>query len=180
MLKKIAISMFILLAASVGGMANQQDAYISAQYQLGTYDQTNVGELNTSGITLILGKKLWNKVSLEGRHTLGTDGKTKTLAGATRKVTVDNQLSLLMRVDQKVSDTLNIYGLLGITKIKLKAENNSVLTSSTDDSLSYGFGAELKLNDAFWASTEYIMYLVESSYDYSSINVGIKYLFEIK
>ena len=170
-----AVSKLVIISVITLGSisANADNAYVGLGYHLGTYDESGFPEANPNGIKLEAGKYVAPNVAIEGHLLLGAGSDTVTYLGVDVDLKLKNAISVFIKGDLPISDTANLYGLLGFTKIKLEASALGTTFSDDDNGLSYGLGAELGIGNDLFMSGEYIFYISESDYDYTGFNIGI-------
>ena len=165
--------------------AEEGVAYMGAGYHMGTYDESGFDEYNPTGLKLKAGKYIAENVAIEGHliFGIGSDEKTYNIPGSIignpveLELEIKNAISVFVKGDMPLSNTANIYGLLGFTKAKAEVTatgpGGSISGSDDDSGLSYGFGAEVGFGNNMYVSGEYVIYISESDYDYSGFNIGI-------
>jgi len=170
-----AVSKLVIISVIALGSisANAENAYVGLGYHLGTYDESGFPKLNPNAIKLEVGKYVAQNVAIEGHLLFGAGSDTITYLGVDVDLKLKNAISVFIKGDLPMSDTANLYGLLGFTKGKLEASVLGTTFSEDDSGLSYGFGAEVGLGNDLYMSGEYILYISESDYDYTGFNIGI-------
>ena len=165
-------------------MAANGQSYFGAGYHMGTYKEEGYSAANPTALGFRGGMYIADNVAIEGRYSFGLSDDTVTVfVPGVGNINVDleleSALSVFLKADLPLSPTANVYGLVGFTEasIKAKAVGYPVTVSDSDSGLSYGLGIEFSLAEDIYAGGEYIMYIDESEYDYSGINIGITRLF---
>ena len=164
-----------LLAATLitSSAAIAEGTYIGAGYHIGTYDESGFPKANPDGIKLEVGKYIAENVAIEGHLLFGAGSDTVTFLGTDVELKLKNALSVFIKGDLPLSESANVYGLLGFTKGKLEASALGTTVSENDSGLSYGIGAEAGFGSNIYFSGEYIFYISESDYDYTGFNIGL-------
>lgn len=172
------------LLISTSSLAGQGQTYFGAGYHMGTYDESGYPNANPTALGIRGGMYFVPNVAVEGRFALGlSDDTVRVFVPGTGYVDIDlkleNAISLFVKADLPVAPTAKLYGLIGFTQAetKAKARGYPVSVSNSDSGLSYGVGVEVGVNNGIYIGAEYIMYINESDYDYTGINIGVTRVF---
>ena len=180
-MRKIFVSFLAgigLAALSAAVHAETGQSYFGVGYHMGTYDESGFPKANPTGLKIKAGKYISENLAMEGHFTLGMQSDTvKVYVPGYGNLNVDidlkNAISLFLKADLPLAQTGKIYGLFGFTRGELEGSALGYSYSEDDSGLSYGFGIDIKVNQDMYLGGEYIMYIDESGYDYSGINLGI-------
>ena len=172
-MKKCLFLTAILCSSSA--LAASGDSYFGGGYHLGKYEEDSIPSASPTAIKLEYGKYFTDNIAVEGQFSFGLGDDTISADGINIDLELKQAISLFVKGDLNLSETVNLYGLLGFTKGKLKASASEFDFSVTesDSGLSYGAGIELNTANGLNFSVEYLMYLSEDTYDYSGVNLGI-------
>ncbi len=140
-------------------------------YHLGTYDGGSGFKANPNAIKLEATKYLADNVAIEGHLLFGSG--SDTISGTDADLKLKNAMSVFIKGDLPLSDSANLYGLLGFSQGKLEMSVPGGTMSDDDSGLSYGFGVEVAIANDLYISGEYILYISESDYDYTGFNIGL-------
>jgi Outer membrane protein beta-barrel domain len=172
MRKGLVLSALLFSSAT---FAASGDSYVGGGYHMGNYDEDGLSTASPSALKLEYGYYITDQIAIEGNFAFGIAEDTIDVLGSDVDIEVEQAISLFVKGDLNLSSSVNLYGLLGYTKGKLKAtipDLDETLTEN-DSGLSYGAGLEGITAGGFIFSAEYIMYLSEDEYDYSGFNLGI-------
>lgn len=155
----------------------QASAYVGGAYHMGTYEEDNIPDFELGGIELKVGKYLAPQVAVEGRFILPVADDSAEVDGVDIDLELKKAISFFLRGNIPLSQSANVYGLLGFTKGKLEAkasyQGQSMTISDSDSGLSYGFGVDGEISPGLAINAEYIFYLSEDDYDYTGIVIGL-------
>ena len=136
-----------------------------------------------------IGYGVTDNFAVEGRIGFGisddSDTETSGNASADFSFEIDHIAAAYGVVDVPVTDTLSLYGLLGIASVDvdLKATRPGIKTSesSSETNFSYGVGAEVIFTEGFSGYVEHVQYFDENEngfdYELTGITLGAKYSF---
>jgi len=163
-----------MLCSSVT-FAASGDSYFGGGYHLGKYEESGIPSASPTALKLEYGKYITDSIAIEGHFAFGLKEDTVSVEGINLDLEIKQAISLFVKGDLNLNESVNLYGLLGFTKGKLKvsAPGYDLSTTESDSGLSYGAGIESITANGLIFSAEYIMYLSEDDYDYSGFNFGI-------
>jgi opacity protein-like surface antigen len=166
----IAATFFSSAAFAVNG-----DSYFGGGYHMGNYDESGIPSASPSALKIEYGKYISDSIAIEGHVAFGMSEDTISVDGVDAEIEIKQAISLFVKGDLNLNESVNLYGLAGFTKGKLKATfpDFDETISEDDSGFSYGLGLEAQTSGGIIFSGEYIMYLSEDEYDYSGINLGI-------
>jgi len=170
---KCSILAILLAIAGFSSTAAAENTYFGGNFHLGTYSESGFPDLDPTGVRVKAGKYFAENIAIEGSIILGMTSGDATVEGIGVELELKNALSVFVKGDLPLSDAANIYGLLGFTKGKLEASVLGQTNSEDDSGLSYGFGAETRFSENLYLFGEYVIYISESDYDYTGLNVGL-------
>lgn len=151
------------------------DSYFGGGYHIGKYDESGLSSASPTALKLEYGRYVTDSIAIEGHVAFGLGEDTISFQGFDIDIEMKQAISIFVKGDLNLSENVNLYGLVGLTKGKLKATIPAFNESFTenDSGLSYGVGIESETASGLIFSAEYIMYLSEDDYDYSGFNLGI-------
>ena len=151
------------------------DSYFGGGYHLGKYEENGFPTANPTALKLEYGQYISDSIAIEGHFALGLGEDTVSYLGFNVDIEMKQAISVFVKGDVKLNESVNLYGLLGLTKGKIEASIPAFNQTVTEDDsgLSYGVGIESKTASGVIFSAEYIMYLSEDAYEYSGFNFGI-------
>lgn len=166
MKKSIAVFVVSLI---VGASAYAQNAYVDVAYQ--TFDSswnTDPAALRVTG-----GYVFHPNFAVEGM--LGTSAKkgSDNTYGVNTKLKIDSMVGLYVRPMYAMSDSVEFYGRLGYTRLKLTASAPGYVSASDSDSdFSYGIGVAYSMNRSTRIFADYTKI---SDADTLAFGVGFKF-----
>jgi len=169
-------SLFVIaMLSSSAVLAANGDSYFGGGYHMGNYDETGFPSASPSALKIEYGRYITNSIAIEGHFAFGMSEDTISVDGIDAEIEIEQAISLFVKGDINLNESVNLYGLAGFTKGKLKATlpDFDETISENDSGFSYGLGLEAQTSGGIIFSGEYIMYLSEDEYDYSGINLGI-------
>lgn len=186
-MKKSFIATSIVLASSFSFA--DDIIYIGAGGQLGTFEQTNTSGFDDADFTafqLILGVYIRGNHALELRYTDGISGEEFTHSGSEQTIEVSEATSIFYKYDFNLTESVNIYPLLGFTESEFDVEytnsSSSNYTIVDSSGFSYGLGLSAKVKDNIKLYAEYISYFSDDkesvTIDYTGVSAGINILFD--
>ncbi len=162
-------SSLILLSQTSTAEENLQN-YIGLQYDMFTYSESGIPDLEPEGIALVFGGELNDNFRLEGRFGSATaDDNAPTLA-----LSVDNYIGFYTKGGMRFANMVFPYIVVGYSLVDLKAHNSSYYDTESD--ISYGVGADVNFNN-FQVGLEWIMLQDKSAYELENLSVTASWLF---
>jgi opacity protein-like surface antigen len=120
-------------------------------------------------------------VALEARFTAGTGPDEVRVSGSDTKLTLVSAASFFVKADLplQLHKSVNIYGLLGLTKAKVKGAFVGFPPTYTDNhGFSYGLGVEMPIDRYWFVNGEYVNYFKGADFEYSGFNIGFTKLWD--
>ncbi|ADU65779.1 hypothetical protein Selin_1044 [Desulfurispirillum indicum S5] len=165
--------------------------YGGLSYTMMDYDLDGVSEsYSPAALTGRLGIFVKEGIAVEGRLALeiSDDSHSYDASWGEAKVTLGLKSLIGAYVIGHVplENVGSIYGVLGFTKLETSVryqeyDNSwgyySESASESDSGLSYGFGFDWKVRSDVALNIEYMLYVNESDYSMSALNMGIKFYF---
>lgn len=170
---------FILssLLLSQAALASEGLDYFGTALQRGSYEESGVSTVNPTSIKFSAGKYITSNFAIEGQFMFGLSGDSTDVDGTDVELELKNAVSVFGKGELPINSSITGYGLLGFTRGKLEVsaefQGQKFSDSESESSLSYGFGTAVKLNKDTNLIAEYISYLDEDEFDYTSFNLGI-------
>lgn len=189
---KKAVKHLTLCAAGFGALSlisapvqAEPKGYLGAGFNILTYSESGVEDASLTAVTANLGVKFNDYIGAELRVGVGASGDTVTVYDSGYVIPVDvdinNLVSTFVRVGFPASEKFHPYFLLGRTKGKVDYEAYGYQVSESDNSMSYGFGADLMLTEEAAVSFEYVSYFDKSEQGYNTeiggMVIGVKAFF---
>jgi len=154
-------------------------SYFGIGYHTGNYNEFNIPKADLGGANLKYGRYVADNIAIEANFLVGTSDDTVTVSvfdtfTVDIDIELERALSLFVKGDVPLSESINFYSLLGYSKTKLKASNRFSEVSLNEGNFSYGFGFEASVSDDILIYGEYVSYLNEEAYDYDGFNLAIR------
>jgi len=194
--KRLSLSLLLSgLLASFSSYANN-DWYLGAQYSLQQLDLQKEDHFNAFG--LVGGYQINEYFSVEGRFNFNTTDNTfstdwQNLTNINLKRELDNQYSLLGKVNFLNYSDFSLYGVVGYAVLNFDfvvpgkgtdgfADGTSLAIDHKETGLTYGLGAEYRLNKEIRFYVDYqrlpeFEVIQGQKDDGNSINLGMTYHF---
>jgi len=155
----------------------QTTPYVGADLGYLSYEENGYDDANILSIGGKLGVELHKYFSVEARLGTGITEEEDYEGVQGLDLSLDYYLGAYALATLPIGEKLSIYGLLGYTKAEMSAEYAGFEISEDESDMSYGLGAEFKVNDKASFTAEYTNLLDGSTYEVTSINVGMKFNF---
>lgn len=161
-------------------MGGAEDVYLGLQYSQLSYEHGNVpGEFEPSALMLRVGGDINQYIAVEARAGAGTGSdKHVSLVGGTPttfQMELDYLYGLYAVGRFPVASFLDIYAVGGYSRGKATVGTVSpaVTDKAAENGVSYGFGVNLKIDEAAAITLEYMSYLNKSNFDATALSIGI-------
>ena len=130
----------------------------------------------------IVGYELNQNVAFEAMLSGGTTNKAIKIEGQSSnlKLKMTSGIGLYVKPSFRINDQLQVFGRLGVQRVKLKTELDSASDSYSDHSLSYGIGLSYAINKALSLNLDYMRYYsgdVPSKANIDGLTLGVGYKF---
>lgn len=166
------ISVAALTLATVGA-AHAEGLYAGALLTRTTVSFDSGADFNPTTIGAKLGMSINKNFAVEAR--LGTGLSDDSISGFDIKV--DNFAGVYAKGILPVSDVASVYGLLGYTQGKLKAEFAGQSDSDSDSDISYGIGAEFAVSANTSVGVEWARLFKGDGYKVDGLSLGVSFKF---
>lgn len=157
----------ILTAATLLGLMSGT-AYGNSLYGGLSYGflDTEVGttDFDTPTLNFALGIETSPNLAVEGRIGLGVGDDSHSGL----KVEIDDYFALYVKPILPLSDTVSVYGLLGIAETTIETN----FGDEDDNDFSYGFGISAKTSQQLDLFAEYVNLYDDRSVEISGFNLG--------
>jgi len=175
MTTRIATLLVTVFALLAGPQALAGDRYAGGQYAFTTYhNDTGTTDADMGVLMFRLGMEITPRFSVEGRLGFGVVDDT---TGNTT-LDVNSIMGIYAMGRLPVSSKLDVYGMLGFTRIDLKLTVSGLGSANADDNdISYGVGAEYRLDDKWSANLEYMNYYDKGVETVTALGLGANYRF---
>ena len=182
---RVFITCLTVVFALVSFSAFASDTYMGGTYHIGKYKEDGLSAFSPTGLKVFVGSHVADNIAIEGALILGlagddedyffTDGSSLELINL--EVKLKNMVSVFIKGEVPLqSDTVSLYGKLGLSKMTLditaSGAGGSFSGKSSDNGLSYGIGAAFNLSNEGKIVAEYTSYLDGDFYTYTGIDIG--------
>ncbi|MGB3622659.1 MAG: porin family protein [Ketobacter sp.] len=150
-------------------MAEEQN-YVGLQYNMFTYSEDGLGDLEPEGVALVIGGELNDNFRLEGR--LGSSTADDNVAGVA--LAIDNYIGFYVKGGMRFADMVFPYVVLGYSLVDLKSHDANYYDTESD--LSYGVGADVNFGN-FQVGLEWIMLQDKSAYELENLSLTAAWRF---
>ena len=180
-IKFIAVISLVLVSNLV--YAEKGQSYFGLGYHHGAYDSDVDRDASFSGIHMEFGSYLEHNIALLGSLVLGTSGESINYKDSGIFIDIDMKYlaSLMLRGDIPFNQKFRAYGLAGLSygAIEASADTSYIKEdlSASDPGISYGFGLEGTPSRGLSIGAEYVSYLREDDFEYSSYNIVARQMF---
>lgn len=180
--RKLSVGLSLGIALSFGlasSMANasQNEFYIGADVSFGTYSEVGAENLNPTALNLKGGYYITDHFSIQAQLGLGVSDDDTVIEDTGVSLDLKNSYSLFLKADLPVTDSINLYTLLGYSNTELKASSEWFTVKIDESSPSYGIGVEAEVSPGLYIGAEYTALMNEKIYEYSAFNVGLTHRF---
>lgn len=178
----IALATSSLLAASASAFAdgNSSGFYVGVADSAITYDSV-IGDIDNNLLTVTGGYSFSNNLGMEVVAGTSLSDGSKTVSGVKVTAELASYYGAYLTAKLPVGDSFEINSKVGYASLTmdLKATDGTttVKDSASDSSLSWGIGADYKINKSLKAGVEYMSYYNTSTEDVTGIGANLKYSF---
>ncbi|WP_166253441.1 porin family protein [Marinobacter salicampi] len=174
------ISALAIMAAVSPAQAKQpiEQGYVGINYVFVTYEEDGFSnEFDLGALAGKAGAQLTPYFAAELRAGFGVADESFSSGGVSAELELDYLFGGYAVAGIPNDSPIYPYAVIGFTKGELTASvsgpGGSASVSESESDLSYGFGANLALNDQFLVNAEYMSYLDKDSYEISGVSVGV-------
>jgi len=176
-MKKLFVTALLATAgiANAGHTVHDHGLIFGGAVQLGNYSEDGYDSVAPVGGLINLERPLTSLLSVRGDFAFGLESDSVEVGTVEVDFSLERMFSGFLKFNADVTDSVQLYGLIGVSKGEFRMEltDSDTSTSDSDAGLSYGLGAAFGLGDGVMLTGEYISYLSEDTYDYSGINIGL-------
>ncbi|MCG6659388.1 porin family protein [Halomonas campisalis] len=167
----------LLLAGAFATTAQAQQpfypqAYVGGDAMFWSLDPDGASSFDGVGLRLNGGAQFNEFFAVEGH--LGTGG-SDTNQGV--KAELDYIVGAYAKGIVPVSQEFRIYGLAGVTEVKMTGSAGGFSGSDRESDFSYGAGAEFDVAPNLSVGADYMRYLDKSDGTFDAASVGVRYRF---
>ncbi len=162
----VLISLFLSMTTQT---ALADKGYVGIQYALTTYSEDGYPDANPEALVMRFGGYISPTTSVELRYGVGLGEDSLVIEDTDVTLKIDSLLGLYIVKHFALDDVANLYGLMGITKVKLVGEIPAadVVLTDSDRNLSYGLGMSFDN-----VNIEFVQYLAEDL-NVSAMSLGV-------
>lgn len=158
-----------LLLASQATLAEDQN-YVGLQYNIFSYSEQDLEELEPEGATFIIGGDLNDYFRIDAR--IGQGVSYDSVPGLT--MMIDNYIGFYLKGGISIQDVIFPYIAAGYSIVDLKADDADYYETESD--ASYGVGVDIRVR-RFQLGIEYLMLQDKTAYELDTFNITGSYLF---
>jgi len=166
------ISVAALSLVTVGA-AHAEGLYAGPLLTRATVSFDAGGDANPTTVGALLGMSINKNFAIEAR--LGTGLSDDSISGVDIKV--DNFAGIYAKGILPVSNAASVYGLLGYTQGKIKAEFAGQSASDSDSDVSYGIGAEFAVSGTTSVGVEWARFFKGDNYKVDGLSLAVSFKF---
>lgn len=170
-----------LLASLCLPVAANADSYIGLNYLEARYDERGFDTSKPTAWSLRFGSELSENIAIEAR--IGS-GISSDKVDGDPTIAIDLDLKQIFgvygRLMAPLGERVTVYGLAGITRVKLEASAplqgtpGRVKVSGSETDLSIGVGVDFKLSPSAFVNLEYaLLQSDEDAYDLDALSIGV-------
>lgn len=167
----LAISLF-----SISTYAEAGTPYAGLKYSAWNYDDSDAPEFTLNSLEGVVGYSVNDRVSIEGRFGFGIGDDSDTEDGVKVELEIEKHFGIYVKPRMQM-DGFELYGLLGLSRVELKADvsSNVAEIKVTDDetSFSYGVGVDFNATNSIAVNAEWRKLIAGDDYDISGPSVGL-------
>ena len=120
------------------------------------------------GVRGRVGGRLNEHIAVEAHLASGGSDRSNSVT-----LELDYLAALFLRGDLPLTRYTSLYGLVGLSQVKLTAGGSS----DTDSSISFGAGADYRVTDNTYVNLDLIRYVDETDFNYSALSLGARWTF---
>ena len=170
--QKVFLLMLTLLVPLSSHAA--REFYGGIQYAKITYSEAGIGDLEPTIGVVRVGERFNDTLAVEGRFGLAISGDSIPLTSAEAEI---SKMAGIYGVGYlELSKEASLYGLIGVTKATREV-SPPILSSKTDDYVTYGLGLDYEISKQYALNIEYTSDLNESELYISALSIGFTFDF---
>jgi outer membrane immunogenic protein len=166
-MKQIMVAIALVLFSSSIFAGSDGETYGSIQYALVTLPDDYVGDIKPTALIFRVGKFVDENISLEGRFGIGLEKDKVNLLGYGVDMEVDSIYGLYSLFHLNTDSDVSLYGLIGYSKVQVKASFSGYSSTGDEDGFSYGLGAKI---NSF--TIEFMSYLDKPDAEATALSFG--------
>ena len=173
----------LLAGLCLPALASANDyTYLGLNYLKTSYDEKGFDTSEPSAWNLRLGTAVNENVAIEARLGSGLSGDALRVdPGMEVEMEIKQLFGVYGRVIVPLGERFSVYGLGGITRVKLEAKGSVIgmpgaqaRVSGSETDLSIGLGADLMLSSRAFANLEYVLLQRDDeAYDLDALSIGL-------
>jgi opacity protein-like surface antigen len=177
-MKTISVASVLAIAA-IGAQAQTygEVGYTSTTFKGGAVGNTQEG--SPSVIRAILGYEINPNLAVEGMGAFGISDSTFKYNGERVpgvKLKADNALGVYLKPKMKLSESVEIFGRVGYTRVKGTVSYTDPI-SSNYNSFSYGAGLGYAIDSKTSLNVDYMQYINKDGFKINGFTLGVGYKF---
>jgi len=153
--------------------------YGGIQYALGSYRDDAFNDVHPIGLVGRLGKYINDGLSIEGRLGIGLQSDNTKYFGTKVGLALDSILGVYGLGHVYLNQYSFLYGLVGYTRVETTTSSAYYYGSGRNDGtgVSFGVGTELGIGNNVGLNIEYLQYLYQTDFDFSTLGMGVVFKF---
>lgn len=175
MFRTILASLLCLVATA--GAHAQEGLYGGVFLSRITYAEDGLDDANPTVIGVKIGTSINKNLAVEARLGAGLSDDSVDVLGVPVNVKVNNFISVYGKGILPLSDQASLYGLLGYTRGKLKAEFLGGSNSESDSDVSYGVGGDFAITPTTSLNIEWARLFKGDDYKVDGLTFGVSFKF---
>jgi len=184
-MKKITLVAAFTLLGSLNSYAqNVGDFYGEVAYTSSSAEDVssvNLGTFKPSAVSIGVGNVVAENFAVEGYILQGASSDTRTISGIDVDLAIKTSYGFAIRPFINVTDDLELFGRLGVMRVKsratVSASGASLSETSTQTHSMYGLGVAYKLSDKVKLTADYKKLSTEDDVKVSLVSIGLRYAF---
>ena len=141
----------------------------------------NFGTFKPSSVSIGVGNVVAENLAVEGYIIQGASSDTRTISGIDVNLAIKTSYGFAIRPFINVTDDLELFGRLGVMRVKSRATASASGVSSSATEIQthsmYGLGAAYKLSDKVKLTADYKKFSTEDDFKISLVSIGLRYAF---
>jgi hypothetical protein len=175
MFRTTLASLFCLAAAASAHA--QEGLYGGAFVSRITYAEDGLDDANPTAVGVKLGASINKNFAVEARLGVGLSDDSINVLGVPVSIKVNNFIGVYGKGILPLSNQASLYGLLGYTQGKLKAEFPGGSTSESDSDVSYGVGGDFAITPTTSLNVEWARLFKGDGYKVDGLTFGVSFKF---
>ncbi len=178
--RKLALAGFMVsLMSAPAAWSQVQDTglYFGVDVMEVEFQSTGFSNAKPISVGLTTGYRLNEFLAVEARAGTGLSGDDARAGGTPVDVELDSFYGFYARGILPVSDILEIYGAVGYTYADMKVRFPGGSITGSDNDISYGVGAALKLSFSTSLNLEWARMLDGDGFRLDALSLGVRFSF---